>query len=121
MFVKTNADDGMRGMAIGRALLFFSFTFRDQYYPCALVHWLVPGSAPDEDTGLWVVRPEFGVNRQRTLAVIHLDCVARAAHLLPVYGSSFTPDDLHFSDTLDTFRSYFVNRHVDHHSHDFLA
>jgi hypothetical protein len=109
MFVQTNADDSMQGMAIGRALLFFSFMFCDQYYPFALVHWLVPGSAPDEDTGLWVVKPEFGANRQRMLAVIHLDCVGRAAHLLPVYGSSFIPDDLHFLDTLDAFRSYFVN------------
>lgn len=121
MFVETNADlDGMRGMAIGRALLFFSFTFHDRYYPCALVHWLVPGDAPDEDTGLWVVQPEFGANGQRTLAVIHLDCVARAAHLLPVYGPSFIPDDFHFSDALDAFRSYFVNRHIDHHTHNFL-
>lgn len=121
MFVETNADlDGMRGMAIGRALLFFSFTFHDRYYPCALVHWLVPGDAPDEDTGLWVVQPEFGANGQQTLAVIHLDCVARAAHLLPVYGPSFIPDDFHFSDALDAFRSYFVNRHIDHHTHNFL-
>jgi hypothetical protein len=38
MFVETNADlDGMRGMVICRALLFFSFTFDDSYYPCALV------------------------------------------------------------------------------------
>ncbi|KAH9988442.1 hypothetical protein BJV74DRAFT_885330 [Russula compacta] len=101
MFVETNADlDGMQGMAIGRALLFFSFTFRDCYYPCALVHWLVPGDEPDEDTGLWVVQPEFGANGRRTLAVIHLDCVAR--------------------DALDAFRAYFVNRHIDHHSHDFI-
>ncbi|KAI0004338.1 hypothetical protein BJV74DRAFT_876020 [Russula compacta] len=121
MFVETNADlDGMQGMAIGHALLFFSFTFRDCYYPCALVHWLVPGDEPDKDTGLWVVQPEFGANGRHTLAVIHLDCVARGAHLLPVYGSSFIPEDFHFSDALDAFRAYFVNRHIDHHSHDFI-
>ncbi|KAH9954257.1 hypothetical protein BJV74DRAFT_880185 [Russula compacta] len=121
MFVETNADlDGMQGMAIGCALLFFSFTFRDCYYPCALVHWLVPGDEPDEDTGLWVVQPEFGANGRHTLAVIHLDCVTRGAHLLPVYGSSFIPEDFHFSDALDAFRAYFVNQHIDHHSHDFI-
>ncbi|KAH9986224.1 hypothetical protein BJV77DRAFT_1061839 [Russula vinacea] len=98
MFVETNADlDGMRGMAIGRALLFF-------HLPSMIA----------------TTHPEFGANGQRTLAVIHLDCVARAAHLLPVYGPSFIPDDFHFSDALDAFRSYFVNRHIDHHTHNFL-
>jgi hypothetical protein len=122
MFVRTSAElDGMLGMVIGRALLFFSFKFDDTYYPCALVHWLIPHDEPDEDTGLWVVRPEFEGNGRRTLAIVHLDCVARAAHLLPVYGPSFIPEDFHFSDALDAFRAYFVNRHIDHHSHEFVT
>ena len=122
MFVETNARlDGMPGMTIARALLFFSFTFDNRYYPCALVNWLVPGDEPDEDTRLWVVQPEFeGDGRHRTLSIIHLDCVARAAHLLPIYGSSPIPEDFHFSDALDAFRAYFVNRFVDHHTHDFI-
>jgi hypothetical protein len=121
MFVEINAElDGMPGMAIARALLFFSFRFDDTYYTCALVHWLTPGNEPDEDTGLWVVQPEFEGNGRRTLAIIHLDCVARGAHLLPVYGSTFVPEDFHFSDALDAFRAYFVNRHIDHHSHNFI-
>jgi hypothetical protein len=121
VFVQTSAGlDGMPGMTIARVLLFFSFTFNDTYYPCALVHWLVPGTEPDEDTGLWVVQPEFECNGHRTLSIIHLDCVARAAHLLPVYGSSFIPDNFHFSDSLDAFQAYFVNRYIDHHSHDFI-
>jgi hypothetical protein len=122
MFVETSAElDGMPGMTIARALLFFSFTFDNRYYPCALVNWLVPGKEPDEDTGLWMVQPEYeGNGRRRTLSIIHLDCVARAAHLLPVYGSTSIPEDFHFSDALDAFRAYFVNRYVDHHSHGFI-
>jgi len=121
MFVAVNPDiEGMQGMVIARALLFFSLTFRDEQLSCALVHWLVPQDQPDEDTGLWVVEPEFDGNGRRTLAIIHLDCVARAAHLLPVYGPSFIPEDFHFSDSLDAFRAYFVNRHIDHHSHDLI-
>lgn len=123
VFVQTNAElDGMPGMAIARALLFFSFRFNNIYYPCVLVSWLVTGDEPDDDTGLWVVQPEFegnGSNRRRRLDVIHLNSVARAAHLLPLYGSSSIPEDLHFSDALDAFRAYFVNRYADHHSHDF--
>lgn len=121
MFVAIDPEiEGMRGMAIARVLLFFSFTFRDEQLSCALVHWFVPRDEPDEDTGLWVVEPEFEGNGRRTLSIIHLDCVARAAHLLPVYGLSFVPEDFHFSNSLDAFRAYFVNRHIDHHSHDFI-
>ena len=121
MFVEINSElEGMQGMAIARAILFFSFTFRDENLPCALVHWLVPRDQPDEDTGLWVVEPEYEGNGRRTLGIIHLDCVARAAHLLPVYGPTFVPEGLYFSDSLDVFRAFFVNRYIDHHSHDFI-
>ncbi|KAH9960362.1 hypothetical protein BGW80DRAFT_1438862 [Lactifluus volemus] len=110
MFIKTGPDsDPMYGMTIGRALLFFSFTFREKYFPCVLVNWYVPGNAPDENTGMWVVQPEFA------------DCVARAAHLLPVYGTSFIPEDFQFYDSLDAFRAYFVNNVIDHHTHEFLS
>jgi hypothetical protein len=121
MFIEVDAElDGMLGMTIGRALLFFSFKFRGRKYSCALVHWLTPLDQPDEDTGMWVVQPEFEGNGRRTLSIIHLDCVARAAHLLPVYGSSFLPEDFHFADSLDVFRAYFVNSYIDHHSNEFL-
>ncbi|KAH9993136.1 hypothetical protein BJV74DRAFT_877811 [Russula compacta] len=39
--------------------------------------FILTDNVPDDDTGMWVVQPEF--------AVIHLNSVARAAHLLPVY------------------------------------
>ncbi|KAH9979150.1 hypothetical protein BJV74DRAFT_900472 [Russula compacta] len=114
MFVETNSElDGMPGMAIGRAHLFFLFKFRGKQYS-------FPYNKPDEDTGMWVVRPEFQGNRHRTLSIIPLDCVARAAHLLPVYGSSFLPEDFHFADSLDVFLAYFVNPYIDHHSNEFL-
>ncbi|KAJ6609901.1 hypothetical protein B0H10DRAFT_2438356 [Mycena sp. CBHHK59/15] len=123
VFVETDADlPGMQGMVIGRVFLFFSFTYHDTYYKCALVHWLSPhGNAPDDDTGLWVVTPESHGNGHKTMAIIHLDCIARGAHLLPVYGSSLLPEDFHFSYSLDVFRAFFVNRYIDHHAHEFLV
>ncbi|KAI0246101.1 hypothetical protein BJV78DRAFT_1135903, partial [Lactifluus subvellereus] len=121
MFVETNVGlDGMPGMAIGCARLFFSFKAWGKVYSCALVHWLVPFDEPDGDTGMWVVQPEFQGNGCRTLSIIPLDCVTRAANLLPIYGSSFLPEDFHFSDSLDLFLAYFVNPYIDHHSHEFL-
>jgi hypothetical protein len=121
VFIETHAElNGMPGMAIGRVQLFFSFKFRAKVHSCALVHWFFPLDNPDEDTGMWVVRPEFQGNGRRDLSIISLDCVARAAHLLPVYGSSFLPEEFHFADSLDVFLAYFVNPYIDHHSNEFL-
>lgn len=120
--VNQNGAGPMHGMCPARILLFFSFIHDGQYYPCALVHWYAPvGYSVDELTGYWVVKPEFTGNGQRHLAIVHLDCIARGAHLIGVYGSSFLPDDFHFSYSLDSFRSYYVNTHVDHHMHEFLS
>ncbi|KAJ6533564.1 hypothetical protein B0H19DRAFT_1324326 [Mycena capillaripes] len=114
------AADAMCGLVIGRVQLFFSYVFRDQSYECALVHWLVPvGDAPDPDTGMWVVQPE----RQRgvpTLAIINVNAIARASHLIPVFGVNALPEDFHFSDSLDAFNTYFVNPYADHDMHEFL-
>ena len=122
VFVETDAElPGMRGMLIGRVLLLFSFYFRGQDYSCALVHWFTPvGDGPDDETGMWIVRPEYEGNR-RSRTVIHLDCIARGAHLLPVFGSSFLPEEFHFSDSLHAFQGYYVSKHADHHVFEFLG
>ncbi|KAJ7106757.1 hypothetical protein C8R44DRAFT_638284, partial [Mycena epipterygia] len=121
VFVETDAEQpGMLGMSIGRVHLFFSFTYRGSDHSCALVHWLSPDDTPDPDTGLWVVTPEMQVDGSKHLAIIDLKCVARAAHLLPVYGAALLPEDFHFSYSLDVFRAFFVNRYVDHHAFEFL-
>ncbi len=122
VFVETDAElPGMCGMLVGRVLLFFLFFFHDQHYPCALVHWLIPvRGEPDDETGMWVVCPEFEGNR-RSLSVIHIDGIVQGAHLLPVFGSAFLPEDFHFSDSLHAFRAYFVSRHADHHMYELLG
>src|ERR1700720_4287523 len=63
---------------------------------------------------MWVVLSEFEGNGCHTLSIIHLDCVTRAAHLLPIYNSSFLLEDFHFADSLDLFHAYFVNSYIDH-------
>ncbi|KAJ6548422.1 hypothetical protein B0H19DRAFT_1211517 [Mycena capillaripes] len=122
VFVETDAEQpGMLGLSIGRVYLFFSFTRNGVDHSCALIQWLSPhGNIPDPDTGLWVVKPERYTNGQKHLAIIDLKCIARAAHLLPVYGPQLLPEDFHFSYSLDVFRAFFVNRYVDHHAFEFL-
>ncbi|KAJ6472268.1 hypothetical protein DFH09DRAFT_1475959 [Mycena vulgaris] len=122
VFIETDSErPGMEGMVIGRVLLFFSFTNAPKTYSCALVHWFSPhGDGPDPDTGMWVVTPEMEDAGVKSLAIVNLDCIARAAHLLPVYGSAMLPEDFHFSHSLDAFRAFFVNRYTDHHTFEFL-
>jgi hypothetical protein len=118
VFLNRNPDlPGMHGMDIVRILLFFSFDYCNTTYPCALVHWFtVLGDQPDEDTGMWIVQPEVDQDGFPVISIIHLDCVIRAAHLLPIFGNTFLPKSLHFSQSLDSFKSFYVNKFIDHHS-----
>ena len=113
---------GMLGMAVGRLLLFFSLSFQDVFYPCALIHWFeYLDQGLDNETGMWKVKPEHESNGRPCLAVIHLDSIQRAAHLIPVYGSGSVPDCIHFYQSLDLFRTYFVNSYADHHMNEFIG
>ena len=122
VFVETDANlPGMRGMVIGRVYMFFSFTFQDTYYPCALVHWFVPiYDRPDETTGMWVVCPEFDADGTNSLVVIHLDCIVCRVLLVGVCRDKFLPEGFHFSDSLDAFHAFYINKYADHHTNEFI-
>lgn len=125
VFVVLDDDKpGMHGMVIARVHLFFSFHYRRQDFSCAFVSWFIPhaGEQPDPDTGMWTVHLE---RNRRTghpvYQVINIDAIARAAHLLPVFGSDRVPEDFDHNYSLDSFKSFFVNHYVDHHAHEFLT
>ena len=109
---------GMRGLLIARVYLFFRFSFAGTDYPCALVHWYAKvGAEPDALTGLWVVEPEYTHDRHRNMGVIHLDSIIRGAHLLPRFPSNTQlPRELNYTQTLDVYQAFYVNKHIDHHA-----
>lgn len=111
----------MEGMEIGRVLLFFSFFYRHKPYSCALINWFVHDDEPDADTGMWTVQLERDEKREPTVQIIPVETIARAAHLLPIYGSTRVPDDFSHHDALDSFNSFFVNHFADHHAHKFIT
>jgi hypothetical protein len=116
--VEDDDKPGMRGMAVVRVLLFFSFDLDGVHYPCALVEWF-KRVRRDAVTGMWIVRPDPARGRQdRT--VLHLDSFLRAAHLVPVFGNHKLPQDFHFTKTLDAFDAYYVNNYIDHHAHEIV-
>ena len=125
VFVETDSEQpGMRGMHVARVFLFFSFLLNKILYPCALIHWFEKvDDMPDEDTGMWIVEPEFLDNEEPHLSVIHIDCLVRAAHLIPVFGdSTMVPEfhELNPLETLDNFVLFYVNKYVDYHAHEIV-
>jgi hypothetical protein len=116
--VEGSSAPGMQGLLIARVYLFFKFSFAGTDYPCALVHWYTTvGAERDGPTGLWVVEPEYTHHRCRNMGVIHLDSIVRGAHLLPRFPSNTRlPREINYTQTLDVYQSFYVNKYVDHHA-----
>ncbi|KAI6164204.1 hypothetical protein EDD17DRAFT_1775610 [Pisolithus thermaeus] len=119
IFLEQDPDiPGMGGLHIGRVFLFFSFTYDDiKYNPCALIQWFSNVSdGPDKDTGMWVVQPDYDANGQQELEVVHIHSILHGAHLIPVYGHTHPPTDIQYTNSLDVFQAYYVNKYIDHHT-----
>ena len=116
-FVNSEPElDGMLGLSVVRILLLFSFVLDGKTYSCALVRWFsCIGEECDEDTGMWMVRPKVDDNGSPSISVVHLDCIFRAAHLLPIYGDD-PIDSVSPHDSLDVFQAFYVNKYIDHHA-----
>ncbi|KIK97136.1 hypothetical protein PAXRUDRAFT_136962 [Paxillus rubicundulus Ve08.2h10] len=119
VFINTDTDGhkGMQGLEIAQVFCFFSFTLQGKYYPCAIIHWFDKvDNGPDEDTSMWIMRPAYRANHSPEYAVIHIDSIYQAAHLIPVYGPHFVPYNLHHHHSYDTFHVYYINKYADHHA-----
>lgn len=114
---------GFPGLHVARVFLFFSFKYQGKTYPCALIQWYIPvdESGPDDDVGMWMVKPEFLNDGNRNMSVVHLDCILRAAHLLPVFpGGRPIPSDVDFTNSLDHFKAFYVSKYADHRAFEIL-
>lgn len=112
-------SDGFLGLLVARLNLFFSFSFENTVYPCALVQWFSTyGDSPCEDTGLWRVEPDFDVRGRRMSSVVHIDTILRSAHLIGVGGPQILPKTLTHHDSLYAFQLFYVNKYADHHAHE---
>jgi hypothetical protein len=65
---------------------------------------------------MWIVKPDLYSDGSPRVAIIHLDTILRGAHLIGVYGKRFLPKELSFTDSLDVFHAYYVNKYINHHS-----
>ncbi|KAJ7080159.1 hypothetical protein B0H15DRAFT_924417 [Mycena belliarum] len=116
--VENQQERGFRGMSVVRIKLFFSFSHDGVDYPCALVEWFKKvGRSPDVETGMWIVEPEMA-GRNRLTTIVHLDSLLRGAHLIPVYGAAHIPIGFRYIHSLNAFKSFHVNKYVDHHANE---
>jgi hypothetical protein len=112
---------GFKGLYVGQVLLLLSLQASGwiKSIPCALIQWFTAvGDKPCHLTGMWMVEPEYDSNKQRIMSVIHLDCILRPAHLIPIYGAEHVPHDLSASDSLNAFNGYYVNKFSDYHAYN---
>ncbi|KAG1752504.1 uncharacterized protein EDB91DRAFT_1044528 [Suillus paluster] len=82
-----------------------------QLYICSCTN-----NRPNDDTGMWIVQPEFNIDGSHKATVIHFDTIVHAAHLIAIYGRDFLPKHLSPAQSLDIFQAYCVNKYIDHHS-----
>ena len=126
VLVNSNPEvGGVRGFEVARVFLFFSFRHGNEEYPCALIQWYSHvGSEPDEDTGFWMVEPDTLADDSGDphLAIIHVDSIFRAVHLLPAHqNSTFVERTITMHSSLDMFQLFYINRFADHQSFEFLT
>ncbi|KAG0698493.1 hypothetical protein DFH29DRAFT_810285, partial [Suillus ampliporus] len=105
VFINTDAGvEGMGGMDIAHVMCFFSFTFEAVLYPCAVVHWFDKANdRPDEDTGMWIIKPSYDTDHSPSVGIIHVDSIYWATHLIPIYGVHPIPQDLKHYHLYDAF------------------
>lgn len=115
-----SSENGFSGLLVGRVFAFFRFTHLAETYPCALIQWYsTVGAAPCDQTGLWMVVPDFDREGLPNLEVVHIDCLYRGAHLIGVTGDSRLPiKDFSSSDSLDAYSSFYINKYIDYHAHE---
>ncbi len=119
VFIKEREDVNSitNGLTIARVQLFFTFNLNGQRHECALIedyHYI--DSSADEDTGMWIVRPSSR-GRPRNSRIIPINKILRAAHLLPICGTNYkVPRSMNSGSALDSFKSFYVNKYVDHHA-----
>ncbi|KAJ6613212.1 hypothetical protein B0H10DRAFT_2165391 [Mycena sp. CBHHK59/15] len=124
IFMEHDKDlTGFQGLHAVHVHMLFCFKYHGIDYPCALIHWvLARGDHPCPDTGMWIVMLDSLCDGGPSLAIVHLDCVLRSAHVIGVAGQDFIPiRNFDFSDSLDVFNAFYVHKYADHHAHEIAS
>ena len=124
ILLKTGLDiAGVRGLNVARVHLFFSFTFGEEVFECALIHEFCKSFTDlDPDNGLWIFEPDYDASGYRIMSVVHIDSIVRAAHLLPVFKDGTPiPREINFTHTRNIFKAFYLNKYIDYHVFETLS
>ncbi|KAH9983625.1 hypothetical protein BJV74DRAFT_776808 [Russula compacta] len=120
VLIITNSDSvGFHGMDVAHIICFFTFSFQGHQYPCAVIHWFdCIDNTPHNSTSMWVVKPSMTAARQPKFAIIHINSIFHAAHLIPVFVAApqLTPQGIHSYHSYDYFCLFYINKFTDHHA-----
>jgi hypothetical protein len=120
VYVEHDANlPGFRGLYVAQVLAFLKLKHNGITYPCAVVSWFSAiGDSACPDTGMWMVTRDIDGCGKRVLSIIHLETILRTAHLIGVAGKTSVPVNHHHSQSLNVFKSFYVNKYVDYHAHE---
>ena len=112
---------GMCNLQVARIRSFFSFEYELETHCCALVHWYrLWREDPDPDNGMYIIQPDM-VGGYRNMAVISVDSIIRAAHLLPIFDETRLDHSLNYTHSLDVFKAFYVNHFIDPHAYELVV
>ena len=115
-------DEGLpsfRGLYVGQVIAFLKLAQEKVEYPTALITWFeTVGDSPCPSTGMWKVHQELDLSNHCKLKIIHLDTILHGAHLVGIAGSSFIPYELDYTNALDAFKTFYVNKFIDYHAYE---
>ena len=99
--------------------MFFKVKHRSIMYPCALLTWFsAVGDAPCPDTGMWIIEPDLDRHGQQIMSVVHIDTIPRGAYHMGRADKHSIPHQLKQTDSLDAFKSFYVNKYIGYHAHE---
>ncbi|KAG1843999.1 hypothetical protein C8R48DRAFT_750910 [Suillus tomentosus] len=119
VFVSINNEVScvLDGLVVARLLRLFSFKYRTEYLQCAIIWWFsYITDSRDPDTGMYIVAPSTNDDGTPDISIIHIDCIFRAAHLVPLYGANFLPREITLHNSYNMFYAFYVNKYADHHA-----
>jgi hypothetical protein len=112
---------GMCNLRVARVRSFFAFEYGSETHCCALVHWYkLWRNEPDPDNGMYIVQPDI-IGGRRNMAVISVDPIIHASHLLPIFDDTPLDHSLNYTQSLDVFKAFYVNHLVDPHAYELIV
>lgn len=67
---------------------------------------------------MWIVKRDLDDRHNKVMSIIHIDAILHGAHLIGVAANRLVPRDLTCTDSLNAFKTFFVNKYIDYHAHE---